>query len=103
MVIANEALFRTFLSVAVGGGTRPAAPRGGRRIGWIRAALAPVASELPAAAFERIVHGLALLSGIETIVVLGDVCGLDNDAVAREAQALARILVRGALAEAGMR
>ena len=33
MVIANEALFRTFLSVAVGGGTRPAGrrPRRGRR------------------------------------------------------------------------
>ena len=101
MVIAHEALFRTFLSVAVGSGTRPAAPRGGRRLGWIREAMAPVAADLAPAVLDRIVHGLALLTGIETMVVLHDICGLDNEAAAREAGMLARILVRGALAEAG--
>ncbi|MBZ9934696.1 TetR/AcrR family transcriptional regulator [Mesorhizobium sp. BR1-1-16] len=99
LVLANEALFRTFLSVSVGGGKRPAAPRGGRRLGWIRQALTPVATELPPAALDRIVHGLALLTGIETVVVLGDVCGLSAEAIENEARGLARIIVRGALVE----
>lgn len=97
MVIANEALFRTFLSVSVGGGTRPAAPRGGRRLGWIREALAPRLGDLDAARQERLVTGLALLTGIETIIVLRDVCGLGSEEIERRAQALARALVIGCL------
>ncbi len=100
MVVTHEALFRTFLSVSVGGGKRPAAPRGGRRLGWIREALAPVSAELAPDTLERIVRGIALLTGIETLVVLHDICGLGAEAVIAETRALARIIVRGACAEA---
>ncbi|SHE77775.1 transcriptional regulator, TetR family [Kaistia soli DSM 19436] len=100
MVMTHEALFRTFLSVSVGGGKRPPSRRGGRRLGWIREALAPVAADFPPDVLDRMVHGIALLTGIETLVVLHDVCGLPHEAVIAETQALARIIVRGALAEA---
>lgn len=99
MVLANEALFRTFLGVAVGGGNRPPAPRGARRLGWIREALQPVAGAIEPPRFERLVTGLALLTGIETIIVLRDVCGLDDAAIDREARALSRALVRGCLGD----
>ncbi|MCX5478986.1 TetR/AcrR family transcriptional regulator [Kaistia geumhonensis] len=99
MVLANEALFRTFLSVSVGGGRRPPAPRGGRRLGWIREALSPVAGELQPGALADLTIGLALLTGIETIVVLRDICGLDDPAIDREARRLARVLVAAALAD----
>jgi AcrR family transcriptional regulator len=99
MVLANEALFRTFLSVSVGGGKRPPAPRGGRRLGWIREALSPVAGDLPPGALDDLTTGLALLTGIETIVVFRDVCGLDDAAITRESRRLARLLVAGALAK----
>ncbi|MBB3930441.1 AcrR family transcriptional regulator [Kaistia hirudinis] len=98
MVIANEALFRTFLSVSVGGGARPAAPRGGRRLGWIREALAPRLGDLDSARQERLVTGLALLTGIETIIVLRDVCGLREDAIEATARDLAQTLVAGVMA-----
>ncbi|PPE81963.1 TetR/AcrR family transcriptional regulator [Kaistia algarum] len=99
MVLAHEALFRTFLSVSVGGGSRPAAPRGGRRLGWIREALAPRLGDLDAARQERLVTGLALLTGIETIIVLRDVCGLGEDVIEATARDLARTLVAGVMAE----
>lgn len=98
MVVAHEALFRTFLSVSVGGGNKPAAPRGGRRLGWIREALSPLLGELDPERRERLVTGLALLTGIETIIVLRDICGLREGAIETTARELARTLVAGVVA-----
>ncbi|MCX5495471.1 TetR family transcriptional regulator [Kaistia dalseonensis] len=99
MVIAHEALFRTFLSVSVGGGGRQPAERGGRRMGWIEEALAPVSTDLSDEQMKRLIAGLALLTGIETIVVLKDVMGMDDAAAEKTARALARTLVQGVLAD----
>ena len=46
-----------------------------------------------------LVTGLALLTGIETVVVLADVCGVETDRLEETARRMARILVRGVLAE----
>ncbi len=53
--------------------------RGGRRIGWIEKALAPLASSLEKdpASFRRLVAALSLCMGIEALIVLQDVCGLE--------------------------
>lgn len=99
MVLAHEALFRTFLSVSSTGTGTPGW-RGGRRLGWIREALAPLAADLSPAQLDLLVTGLALLAGIETIIVLGDVCGLEPGAIEDTARRLARMLVRGVLADA---
>jgi AcrR family transcriptional regulator len=98
MVIANEALFRTFLGTAGSGGPNPGR-RGGRRLTWLREALAPLASVLPTERFERLLTGLALLTGIETIVVFADVCGIEAGDLTATARSIARLLVKGALAE----
>jgi hypothetical protein len=101
MVVAHEGLFRTYLSVSVGGGGHEPARRGARRLGWIREALAPLSDAMPAESLDRLVTGLALLTGIEAIIVLRDVCGLDDARVEATAVDLARTLVRGVLAKAG--
>ncbi|MCB8823276.1 TetR/AcrR family transcriptional regulator [Microvirga rosea] len=93
MVLQNEALFRTFLGLVSGGGTS----RGGRRVRWISAALEPLAARLPQEAFERLVHGLSLLCGIETVVVLRDICGLQPAEMDRTVRWIARTLVTAAL------
>jgi AcrR family transcriptional regulator len=95
MVLANEALFRTFLSLANTGNGLPT--RGGRRVRWLSAALEPLADRLPREAFERLVHALSLLAGIETVIVLKDVCGLDPDAMERTVRWVARALVSASL------
>ena len=100
LVMANEGLFRTYLSVAVGGGGRPPAERGARRVGWISEALAPLAGSLSLARFELLVTGLSLLSGIEGLIVLRDVRGVEPAAVEATARQIARVLVAGVLAHA---
>jgi AcrR family transcriptional regulator len=95
MVLANEALFRTFLSLANTGNGLPT--RGGRRVRWLSVALEPLADRLPQEAFERLVHALSLLAGIETVIVLKDVCGLNPDAMENTVRWMARALVAASL------
>lgn len=91
MVLRNEALFRTYLAqVSTGGGP---ASRGGRRVRWLSEALAPLAGSLDQPALDRLIHGLSLLSGIETVIVLKDICGLDAEAMDRTIRWIARTLV----------
>ena len=93
MVSKNEPLFRNFLKIALTG-DQPS--RGARRTRWLREALAPLATTLPPDEVDRLVNALALLCGIETIVVLKDVCGLEPPAVDATARWVARTLVAGA-------
>src|SRR5260221_12782596 len=51
--------------------------RGYRRIDWIEMALAPVRMQLDETSFERLVSGLALCIGIEALLVLRNIRGLD--------------------------
>ena len=95
MVLANEALFRTYLSLANAGGSGRS--RGGRRVRWLSAALMPVAAGLEKEKFERLVHALSLLSGIETVVVLKDICGLEPEAMDSTVRWIARALVAASL------
>lgn len=97
MVLANEALFRTYLGAAAAAGP---GQRGGRRMGWIRAALAPLADQLSAEQMELLILSLSLAGGIETVVVLGDVCGVAPADMEDRVRQIARLMVRGVLAEA---
>jgi AcrR family transcriptional regulator len=60
--------------------------RAGRRVRWVRNALAPVRERMDEESFERLVAATCLCVGIESLVVLRDVCGLE----AREAEEVAR-------------
>jgi AcrR family transcriptional regulator len=96
LVADNETLFRAFLanSAPVAASERPA--RGGRRLDWLRTVLQPIDGQLPPPELDRLIHALSLVTGIETLVVLQDVCGLDRDAADRTARWAAQALLAAA-------
>ena len=53
--------------------------RAGRRRHWLEGALEPLRGTLPPASWSRLQNALALTLGIDSVVVLKDVCGLDNE------------------------
>jgi AcrR family transcriptional regulator len=71
----------------------------GNRIRLLRLALAPLARRLPKRSLDRLVQGLAIVFGTETMVVLKDMFGLEGPQVAQVAEWVARSLVRAAIAE----
>lgn len=91
-VLANEAAFRAMLRLAlelephVPDQSASNQPRGARRIRWIDDALAPMRSHVSPPHYIRLIAALALCVGIESIVVLRDICDLGPD----EAEAVTR-------------
>ena len=73
--------------------------RGYRRIDWIEMALSPVRMQLDETSFERLVSGLALCIGIEALLVLRDIRGLDPAAAEEVSRWVARSLLHASLAE----
>jgi AcrR family transcriptional regulator len=60
--------------------------RAGRRVRWLRNALEPAREWMDEESFERLVAAMCLCVGIESLVVLRDVCGLKD----KEAEEVAR-------------
>jgi AcrR family transcriptional regulator len=82
---SEEALFRTMLKVtqerwleSADSADHEPVVREGRRLEHIDAVIEPLRNELDGEALARLRCGLALVFGIEPIVVLKDVCGLDS-------------------------
>ena len=76
LAIDNEALLRTMIHETVLRGSNAERPRGARRLEWIELAIKPLRAELGASAYQRLLHALALCTGIEALLVLRDICGL---------------------------
>jgi AcrR family transcriptional regulator len=76
----------------------PRVVRGNRR-GLLRAAVSPLKGEMSNASMERLAQALSLIFGIESIVVLKDIWGLDSKQTTSVASWAARALVRAALLE----
>jgi AcrR family transcriptional regulator len=112
VTLEQEAAFRTLLQLSLeahanGGPNREAMEdrlRGGRRIGWIEEALSPPGNpfEKDPATFRRVVAALSLCVGIEALIVLQDVYGLEAaeavDVSRWAAQALLQVGLREAKA-----
>ena len=91
----HEAEFRIFLRGSVSrslrDGENTADPfRGARRVALLSEALAPLSDELTSEEIERLKTALAMLVGVEAMVVLRDVLRLDHD----EARAMGEWAVR---------
>lgn len=103
----SEVQLRTMIRLAVeqrlaearGGPPREAPLRGGRRVEWIETALAPVRERLGEARFERLVSALALVVGVEALLVLRDIRGLDRAEMVAVSRWAARALLRASLEE----
>jgi hypothetical protein len=76
--------------------------RGGRRIGWIEEALAPLSNSFDTdpATFRRVVAALSLCVGIEALIVLQDVCGLEAAEAVDVSRWAAQALLQAGLREA---
>jgi len=79
LYMSNEPAFRAMLRGSLEGESERRL-RGGRRMGWLERALDPVRAELPEQTFTRLVSGLSVLCGIETLIVLRDVVGIEDEA-----------------------
>ena len=73
--------------------------REGRRVRWIETALGPALAALPATQARRLRDGLALTLGIEPLVVMKDVCRLDDEQARDVLGWVAAALLDAALAE----
>jgi AcrR family transcriptional regulator len=98
MVLRNETLFRLYLRSLLA--EPKSAVRGARRLRWIGQAIGPGADDLGERNTQRLTQALSLLAGIETIIVLRDVCGLPDPQIREVAGWTARALVQAALREA---
>ncbi|MGC4104812.1 MAG: TetR/AcrR family transcriptional regulator [Thermomicrobiales bacterium] len=74
--------------------------RPGNRLNTVAAALQDVRTDLGEDAFQRLVMAIAMCMGIESVVVLKDICGLDEDALCQVKVWAANALLQAALREA---
>ena len=100
LTLQNEQLLRTMIHETVltpGPGSGPR--RGGRRIDWIESAIKPLSSQLNTASYKRLVSALALCTGIESLLVMRDICGLSAKESTKVAQWMCQIIVRESVNE----
>lgn len=72
----------------------------GHRIDLLKDAIAPLRDILPAKNFDRLAQALSLVFGVEALIVLKDIWGLEATETEKVAQWAAAMLVRGAIGEA---
>jgi len=98
----NEATFRHFLKAAhdlrLQAREDGESPRGGRRLEALEDVLAPLRGRLDDATLETLRCSLAVLIGIDALVVMRDVCGLDAGQAGDVGAWAVRTLIEGALA-----
>lgn len=71
----------------------------GHRVELLRQALAPLKRELPEKRVERLAQALSLIFGVEMLIVLKDIWGLEGREAREVADWAAGALVRAAIAE----
>lgn len=71
----------------------------GHRVDLLQMAIAPLKNKLPEAKFQRLAKALSLVYGLEVLIVLKDLWGLEFDETAEVASWAATALVRAAVAE----
>jgi AcrR family transcriptional regulator len=106
---AFEATFKAALRMSLEqwaqrqAGTLGAEPRftRGHRIDLLNLALAPLRPRLPAAQFDRLAQALSMVFGVEVLIVLKDIWGLEPEETRDVAVWSAHALINAALAEAG--
>ena len=90
MVSANETMFRAFLASSAVGNQEMR--RTGRRIGWLNEMFSPLEDRIAAEDRKFLVQALSVLTGIEAVVVLRDICGLDPEETSQTLRRMAQIL-----------
>ncbi|RUW05069.1 TetR/AcrR family transcriptional regulator, partial [Mesorhizobium sp. M1A.F.Ca.IN.020.03.1.1] len=81
-------------------GAEPAFKRG-HRIDLLKDAIAPLKGQLKPRQFKRLAQALSMMFGVEVLIVLKDIWGLDSRDMMAVAEWAAGALVRAAVAESG--
>jgi AcrR family transcriptional regulator len=101
MTLDNEALLRQMIRFTID--RDPIAPgvpaRPARRLEYVERALTPLQGELDKDELGRLTHALTVVIGIESTIVLRDICGLDSAEILRVQHWAARALVAAAAGE----
>jgi AcrR family transcriptional regulator len=102
LAVKHEALLRSILRLSLDRKLGEDAPvRGRRRLDWIESALETVKPRLSRRAYERLVSALTLTLGVESLVILHDIRGLDSKQSIEICQWAAGALLEAALREGG--
>lgn len=72
----------------------------GHRVDLLKDAIRPLTGELTPGEFDRLAQALSLIFGVEVLIVLKDIWGLDGEKTLSVAQWAARALISSAIAEA---
>ena len=101
IVLADEALYRNQIRAAQEiwfsrDGDHGVPVREGRRLAWIDKALAPGAGRLQEEALRQLRIGLAAVVGVDAIISLRDICGLDAHDTEEHLAWTARAIVKAA-------
>lgn len=80
LTVNNEHLLRQMIRFTIGADpVEPGVPpRPSRRLEYVEQALEPLRDQLDPGGYERLVHAMAVVLGIEARIVLRDICDLDD-------------------------
>ena len=76
------------------------AVRAGRRRRYLEDVLAPVAADLTDTTHRRLINALSLTLGMDSLAIMKDVCGLENEEALEVLQWAARVILDAGLQEA---
>ncbi|HEY3557737.1 MAG TPA: TetR/AcrR family transcriptional regulator [Kribbella sp.] len=98
MTLDNEALLRQMIRFTIDRDQieQGVPPRPARRLEYVERALAPLQGELDAGELDRLTHALTVVIGIESTIVLRDICGLDSADILHVQHWAARALLAAA-------
>lgn len=98
MTLQNEALLRQMIRFTIDrDAIEPGVPpRPSRRLEYVERALTPLQGTLDQAQLDRLTYALAVVIGIESTIVLRDICGLDSTEILHVQHWTARALVAAA-------
>ena len=99
-VVEHETTFRAMLGASLQLDSTEDPARGGRRLRWIREAIAPAAGELSEAEIEDLVATLTPFFGIEALVAYCDVAGLDRKRAIAASRRACLAILRGTVSGA---
>jgi AcrR family transcriptional regulator len=102
VTLSNERLLRQMIRFTIDRGqiAPGVPPRPSRRLEYVEQALAPLRDVLGPTQFERLVHAMAVVVGIEARIVLKDICGLNDHEVLETERWAAQALLAAATREA---
>ena len=100
LTVNNEQLLRQMIRFTMDRDeVEPGVPsRPSRRLDYVNKALAGLRDQLPAGDYERLVHAMAVVVGIEARIVLRDICGLEDAEILETEHWAAHALLSTALA-----